>query len=213
MTSSNGSIFRVTDPLCGEFTSHVWIPHTKPVTRSFDVSLICTLNKRLSKQSGGWWFGMTSHSLWRHCNGTNDDHVHWYTLPGINKPENCIKIKRWWWKKCLQLRHDPCDLPCHMACDSMTLHVCVIIMVYILYVSSHDMILLFITSHRVFTITHCGLLMPCTHIHLGQHWPRQWLVSSQHQAITWNNGDLSSVKSFSIHLMPISKEMLKISIC
>ena len=29
MTSSNGSIFRVTNPLCGKFTGHRWIPHTK----------------------------------------------------------------------------------------------------------------------------------------------------------------------------------------
>ena len=29
MTSSNGSIFRVTGPLCGEFTAHRWIPLTK----------------------------------------------------------------------------------------------------------------------------------------------------------------------------------------
>ena len=29
MTSSNGNIFRVTGPLCGEFTGHRWIPHTK----------------------------------------------------------------------------------------------------------------------------------------------------------------------------------------
>ena len=29
MTSSNGSIFRVTGHLCGEFTGHRWIPHTK----------------------------------------------------------------------------------------------------------------------------------------------------------------------------------------
>ena len=31
-------------------------------------SLICTLNKWLSKQSWGWWYKMPSHSLWRHCN-------------------------------------------------------------------------------------------------------------------------------------------------
>ena len=30
MTSSNGNIFRVTGPLCGEFTGHWWIPLTKP---------------------------------------------------------------------------------------------------------------------------------------------------------------------------------------
>ena len=29
MTSSNGNIFRVTRPLCGEFTGHRWIPLTK----------------------------------------------------------------------------------------------------------------------------------------------------------------------------------------
>ena len=29
MTSSNGNIFHVTGPLCGEFTGHRWIPHTK----------------------------------------------------------------------------------------------------------------------------------------------------------------------------------------
>ena len=29
MTSSNGNIFRVTGPLCGEFTSHQWIPRTR----------------------------------------------------------------------------------------------------------------------------------------------------------------------------------------
>ena len=31
-------------------------------------SLICALNKRLSKQSWGWWFESPSCSLWRHCN-------------------------------------------------------------------------------------------------------------------------------------------------
>ena len=29
MTSSNGNIFRVTGPLCGEFTGLQWIPRTK----------------------------------------------------------------------------------------------------------------------------------------------------------------------------------------
>ena len=37
MTSSNGNIFRVSGHLCGEFTG----PAQKPVTGSFDVSLIC----------------------------------------------------------------------------------------------------------------------------------------------------------------------------
>ena len=67
MTSSNGSIFRVTGSLCGEFTGHRWIPRTK----ASDAGLWCffdlRLNKPLSKQSWGWWFEKLSHSLWRHC--------------------------------------------------------------------------------------------------------------------------------------------------
>ena len=42
MTSSNGNIFRVTGPLCGEFTGPGEFPTQRPVTRSFDISLICT---------------------------------------------------------------------------------------------------------------------------------------------------------------------------
>ena len=68
MTSSNGKIFRVTGPLCGEFTGPGEFPAQRPVTRSFDVFFDLHLNKRLSKQSWGWWFQTPSWSLWRHCN-------------------------------------------------------------------------------------------------------------------------------------------------
>ena len=37
MTSSNGNIFRVTGPLCGEFTGPGEFPTQRPVTQSFDV--------------------------------------------------------------------------------------------------------------------------------------------------------------------------------
>ena len=37
MTSSNGNIFRVTGPLCGEFTGHRWIP----LTTDSDAELRC----------------------------------------------------------------------------------------------------------------------------------------------------------------------------
>ena len=37
MTSSNGNIFNVAGPLCGEFTVHWFVPTQKPVTRSFDI--------------------------------------------------------------------------------------------------------------------------------------------------------------------------------
>ena len=49
-------------PVPGDF------PTQRPVTRSFDVFFDLRLNKRLSKQSGGWWFEMPSRPLWRHCN-------------------------------------------------------------------------------------------------------------------------------------------------
>ena len=45
MTSSNENIFRVTGPLCGEFTGHQWI-----VARSFDDFFDLRLDKQLSKQ-------------------------------------------------------------------------------------------------------------------------------------------------------------------
>ena len=65
MMSSNGNFFRVTGPLCGEFTGPGEFPTQRPVTRSFDVFFDLRLNKRLSKQPWGWWFETTSWSLWR----------------------------------------------------------------------------------------------------------------------------------------------------
>ena len=49
-------------PVSGDF------PLKRPVTWSFDVFFDLRLNKRLSKQSWGWWFEMPPCSLWRHCN-------------------------------------------------------------------------------------------------------------------------------------------------
>ena len=72
MTSSNGNIFRVTGPLCAEFTGPGEFPTQRPVPRSFDVFFDLRLNKRLSKQPWGWWFETLPWSLWRHCN------VIWY---------------------------------------------------------------------------------------------------------------------------------------
>ena len=49
-------------PVPGEF------PTQRPVTQSFDVFFNLRLNKRLSKQSWGWWFETGSCPLWRHRN-------------------------------------------------------------------------------------------------------------------------------------------------
>ena len=43
-------------------------PHKRPVTPSFDVFFDLRLNKRLSKQSWGWWLKTLSCPLWRHRN-------------------------------------------------------------------------------------------------------------------------------------------------
>ena len=54
-------------PVPGEF------PTQRPVTQRFDVFFDLRLNKRLSKQSRGWWFETLSRSLWRHRNVINVD--------------------------------------------------------------------------------------------------------------------------------------------
>ena len=73
-------------PVTGEF------PAQRPVTRSFDVFFYLRLNKRLSKQSRGWWFETPSLPLWRHSNvyemliqvclkmATVSDTCQWYGL-------------------------------------------------------------------------------------------------------------------------------------
>ena len=43
-------------------------PHKGQWRGALVFSLICALNKRLSKQSWGWWFETPSRSLWRDCN-------------------------------------------------------------------------------------------------------------------------------------------------
>ena len=68
MTSSNENIFCVTGHLCGNSPVTGEFPTQRPVTRSFDVFFDLRRNKRLSKQSWGWWFGTLSRPLWRHCN-------------------------------------------------------------------------------------------------------------------------------------------------
>ena len=52
----------------GIHRSPVNSPHKGQWRRALMFSLICALNKRLSKQSWGWWFKTPSRLLWRHCN-------------------------------------------------------------------------------------------------------------------------------------------------
>ena len=50
------------------YRSPVNSPHKGQWRGTLMFSLICALHKRFSKQSWGWWFKMSSRSLWRHCN-------------------------------------------------------------------------------------------------------------------------------------------------
>ena len=52
----------------GIHRSPVNSPHKGQWHGALMFSLICALNKRLSKQSWCRWFGTPSSSLWRHCN-------------------------------------------------------------------------------------------------------------------------------------------------
>ena len=58
-------------PVPGEF------PSQRPVTRSFDVFFDLCPNKRLSRQSWGWWFETPSGSLWRHSNDRISARLHY----------------------------------------------------------------------------------------------------------------------------------------
>ena len=57
----------LTSPVAGEF------PAQRPVTRSLDVFFDLRRDRRLSKQSWGWWFDTPSRPLWRHCNAISNE--------------------------------------------------------------------------------------------------------------------------------------------
>ena len=68
----NGNNFRVTGPLCGEFTGHRGIPRTKASDARLWYFLWSALEQTMSKQSWCRWFETPLPSLWRHC----------YVIPG-----------------------------------------------------------------------------------------------------------------------------------
>ena len=94
MTSLNGNIFRVTGPLCGEFTDPGEFPTQRPVTWSFDVFFDLRLNTRLSKQPWGWWFETPSWSLWRQCNAYHLDRLSSFIIPQHCEPLLISKPKQ-----------------------------------------------------------------------------------------------------------------------
>ena len=109
MMSSNGNIFCVTGPLCGEFTGPGEFPTQRPVTRSFDVFFDLGLNKRLNKHSWGWWFEMLSWSLWRHHNALKS----YFNSLMLGQNGSCRRFKFVFFKKCLHFRRCPNDTRQH----------------------------------------------------------------------------------------------------
>ena len=65
-------------PVPGEF------PAQRPVMQSFDVFFDLRMNKRLSKQSWGWWFETLSCPLWCHCNNCHEMGVPWVNKHHLN---------------------------------------------------------------------------------------------------------------------------------
>ena len=103
MTSSNANIFRVTGPLCGEFTGHRWIPRTK----ASDAELWCFLwsapwvnNREAGDLSGHqahydvivmcWWLSYVS------------EYVPWWPISGLVKIRDTFPATGdlWLWAGC-----------------------------------------------------------------------------------------------------------------
>ena len=78
-------------PVSGEF------PSQRPVTRIFYVFFDLCLNKRLSKQSRGWWFETPFYSSWRHCNYThNPPRIMWNSSWSM-KPASLAMLQQASW--------------------------------------------------------------------------------------------------------------------
>ena len=63
----------------------------RPVTQSFDVFFDLCLNKRLSKQSWGWWFETLSHPFWRQRNA-----ILWAEWQPFCSHLNVLKVNTPW---------------------------------------------------------------------------------------------------------------------
>ena len=80
------NIFRFTGHLCGEFTGHRWIPHTK--ASYAELWCFLRLKKLLSKPWWGWWFETPSRPLWRHC-----DDVFIFPFQRVTSRTSCVTCR------------------------------------------------------------------------------------------------------------------------
>ena len=63
-----------------------WFPRTKASDAELWCFFYLRLNKRLSKQSWGWWFETLSWSLWGHCNALKPS---WWCCENIASSNLC----------------------------------------------------------------------------------------------------------------------------
>ena len=68
-------------------------PAQRPVTQSYDVFFDLRLNKRLSKQSWGWWFETPSRPLWRHINVKHITMRHVAAIVGAIIQVRCLVVE------------------------------------------------------------------------------------------------------------------------
>ena len=68
MTLSNGNISALLALCVGNLSVTGEFRSQRPLARSFESFSELRLNKRLCKQSRGWWFETISRPSWRHCN-------------------------------------------------------------------------------------------------------------------------------------------------
>ena len=92
MTSSNGNIFRITAPLCGEFTGHRWISHHKGQWRGV---LMFSLN---CAWTNGWVNNRDAGDLRHHCVP--------YNITLMRVPVICVK-RRVWLLHAIEYNHWP----------------------------------------------------------------------------------------------------------
>ena len=90
MTSSNRNIFRVTGPLCGEFTGPRWIPHTK----ASDAELWCF--SLVYARINGWVNNGETGDLGRHRTHYDAIVMRWKTNTWQNGYHRCWRQKTHW---------------------------------------------------------------------------------------------------------------------
>ena len=81
MTSSNGSIFRVTGNLCGEFTGPRWIPHTKASAAELCVLRCYRAHYDVTVMFASDWY--RAHLLVWDLQVSSDDLASWVTVPDV----------------------------------------------------------------------------------------------------------------------------------